>query len=86
MIHDRLVCLHQARAAMQVMAATEEAEDEDPTPRGVESTHPVCAPCDPLLSPKYSGRGRWCETVVTSGDNNGRTARVTPAKSASAHA
>ena len=33
MIHDRLVCLHQARAAMQVLAATEEAGDEDLAPR-----------------------------------------------------
>ena len=28
MIHNRLMCLHQARAAMQIMAASEEEGDE----------------------------------------------------------
>ena len=55
MIHNRLVCLHQARAAMQVMAATEEVEDETPASRGFGTMPPVCAPCDP--QPEIFGAG-----------------------------
>ena len=79
MIHNRLMCLHQARAAMQIMAASEEEDGEVRVAQEPAHNVLVCAPCDP--QPEILGAG----SMVRDGSDQRRQQlknRVGPARQA----